>query len=161
MANPYELETKFWKKLASDKTVMIGLAGVDEAHQRPMTGLVEGEKGPIWFYTSKDTDLAEGLTVPKRAIMSFVAKDHDLFASVHGILQIDNDRDMIDHFWNAYVSAWFDKGKDDPMLTLLRFEPDRGEIWENVDSLIAGAKMLFGADPKEEFADKVAEVNLS
>ena len=57
-------------------------------------------------------------------------------------------------------TARFEGGKDDPKLRLLRFDADKAEIWLDDSSLLAGIKMLFGADPKEDYKDKVAEVSL-
>lgn len=89
---------------------------------------------------------------------AYSAKGHDLFATIHGTIEIDMDREMIEKLWNPFVAAWFEEGKDDPELALLRFEATRGEIWLNENSLIAGVKMLLGADPKEEYQDKVAKI---
>ena len=50
MPTPQELEAKFWKCLKSDKTLMLGLDGVEDGHARPMTAQVEGDKGPLWFF---------------------------------------------------------------------------------------------------------------
>ena len=91
---------------------------------------------------------------------TFGSKGHDLFATIHGTLQVDNDRAVIDRLWNRYVAAWFDGGKDDPKLTLLRLDPERAEIWGDASSLVAGIKLLLGVDPKQEYKDKVAEVSL-
>lgn len=58
MADPKELQEKFWKALKSDRTVMLGLDGVEDGHARPMTAQIEGDSGgPIWFFTSKDNAL--------------------------------------------------------------------------------------------------------
>mgnify|MGYP006140606399 CR=1 FL=1 len=46
---------------------------------------------------------------------------------------------MIDRLWNPFVAAWYQEGKDDPKLALLRLDAERAEIWENGSSLIAGA----------------------
>jgi general stress protein 26 len=83
-----------------------------------------------------------------------------LFATLHGSLKIDNNRAVIDRLWNRYVAAWYERGKEDPNLTLLRLETERAEIWLDASSLVAGIKMLFGADPKQDYKDKVAEVRL-
>jgi general stress protein 26 len=68
---------------------------------------------------------------------------------------------MIDRLWNRYVAAWFEGGKDDPQLTLLRFDAERAEIWADASSLMAGIKILLGMDPKKEYRDKVADVRLT
>ena len=79
---------------------------------------------------------------------------------MHGSVSLDNDRAVIDRLWNRFVAAWYEGGKDDPKLALLRFDAERAEIWLDASSLVAGIKLLLGADPKEDYKDKVAEVDL-
>ena len=92
--------------------------------------------------------------------MTFASKGHGLFAAVHGGLRLDNDRAAIDRLWSPFVAAWFEKGKDDPKLALMRLDPERAEIWLDGSSVVAGIKMLLGADPKKEYKENVAEVSL-
>ena len=94
------------------------------------------------------------------AIATFTSKGHDLFASLHGTLALDNDPDVIDRLWNRFVAAWYEGGKDDPKLALLRFDPERGEIWRDGSSFVAGIKMLIGIDPKQDYKENVAKVQL-
>jgi general stress protein 26 len=163
MANEEQIEAKFWKTLRNDMTVMLGLAGVEEGHSQPMTAQFDNEfaEGPIWFFTAKDTDLVRSMGDSHRAIAHFVAKGHDLFASIHGELSLDNDRARIDRLWNRFAAAWYEGGKDDPKLQLIRFDPEHAQIWLNENSLFAGAKILLGGDPKQDYRDKVAEVRLN
>src|SRR6188768_3532976 len=163
MPQDTEIESKFWKSLKSDMTVMLGLAGGDETHAQPMTAQLgdrEG-RGPIWFFTSKEADLVRELGAGAPAMLHFASKGHDLFASVDGRLVPDNDRATIDRLWNPFVAAWFEGGKGDPKLQLIRFEPEAAQIWLNDNSLFAGVKMLLGADPKQAYKDKVAEVDMA
>jgi len=159
---PQELEQKFWKSLKSDMTVMLGLDGTEDGHTRPMTAQVEEERGPVWFFTSVDNNIAQQLVsgTGERATFAFSAKGHDLFASVQGSLRVDKDRAVIDRLWNPFIAAWFEGGKDDPKLTLLRLDAEHAEIWLNGSSIVAGVKMLLGIDPKESYKDKVAQVDL-
>ncbi|MEN3951109.1 pyridoxamine 5'-phosphate oxidase family protein [Iodidimonas sp. SYSU 1G8] len=162
MREPHEFEEKFWKALDSERTMMLGLAGVEEPHPRPMTGLIEGKHGPIWFFTSRESELVGACGAgASRAIGTFTSKGHDLFATVRGTLVIDNDREAIERLWNPMIAAWYEGGKDDPDLVLLRFDAERAEIWLDANSLIAGVKMLLGIDPKKDYRDKVADVSLS
>jgi general stress protein 26 len=158
-----EIAERFWKALRSDMTVMLGLAGVEEGHSRPMTAQLEkeGTSGPIWFFGSKDTELVQSLGQRHRAIAHFASKGHDLFASIHGEIIADNDPAAIERLWNPFISAWYEGGKSDPKLQLLRFEPEQAQIWLNENSLFAGFKLLLGQDPKESYRDKVAKVDLS
>lgn len=161
MASDQEMEERFWKALKSDMTMMLGLDGVEDGHARPMTAQLEqDEGGPIWFFTSKDNGIVEKLAQGNRAIATFVSKGHDLFATVHGSLKVDNDRSTIDRLWNPFAAAWYEEGKDDPKLALLRLDAERAEIWLDGSSFVAGVKALLGVDPKKDYKDKVAEVEL-
>jgi general stress protein 26 len=162
MPTAKELEEKFWKALASDMTMMLGIDGVDDGHARPMTAQLEHEdSGPIWFFTTKDNSLLRALEQGERAIATFASKGHDLFAAVHGKLSVDTDRIMVDKLWNRFVAAWYEGGKDDPKLALLRLDPERAQIWEDASSLVSGVKLLLGVDPKKDYQEKVANVRLS
>ena len=59
----------------------------------------------------------------------------------------------------AYVNHAEILGKDDPKLALLRLDPENAEIWLDASSVVAGIKLLFGADPKEDYRDNVAKVS--
>ena len=161
MPTPSEIEAKFWKALKSDRAVMLSLAGVGDGLGQPMTvQLDDDDRGPLWIFTAKDTDLAESLGQRHPALVHFAAKDHDLFAALEGELIADNDRAAIERLWNPFVAAWFKGGQDDPNLQLLRFEPEHAQIWLNENSLFAGVRMLLGRDPKQDYQDKVADVRL-
>src|SRR5687767_10224732 len=161
MHTPQELEAKFWKALSSDMTMMLGLDGAEDGHTRPMTAQFEDDRSPIWFFTATDNALVQAVGASGgRAVATFASKGHDLFATVHGTLSLDNDKATIDRLWNPFVAAWFEGGKQDPKLALLRLDAERAEIWLDDSSFLAGIKMLLGADPKEEYRDQVAEVRL-
>ncbi|RYE54601.1 MAG: general stress protein [Rhizobiaceae bacterium] len=160
MPSPEKLEEKFWSALEDDMTVMLGLNGIEDNHARPMTAQFEGRSGPIWFFSSKDAAIVQNAKAGQRSTFTFASKGHDLFASVHGTITVDNDRAVIDRLWNTFIAAWFEGGKDDPKLALLRFDPERAEIWEDEWSLVAGIKLLLGVDPKKDYQKKVADVTL-
>jgi general stress protein 26 len=161
MPNSMELTDKLWSALKDDRTVMIALADTDEAHARPMTAQVEDESGTLWFFSSTESRLVEELAdTERRAVITFASKNHSVFATIHGDLEIRNDRAMIDRLWNPFVAAWYEGGKTDPKLMLMRFDPDDAEIWLDDSSFLAGVKMMLGIDPKKDYRDKVAKVTL-
>lgn len=161
MSKEPELIAKFWKALKSDRTVMLGLPDIDGGHSQPMSALIEGDhSGPIWMFTSSETDLVHALDVEGRdALMHFASKGHHLFAVVEGRLRIDTDYETVQRLWNPFTAAWFE-GMDDPKLRLLRFDPGEAQIWLNENTFFAGVRLMLGMDPKEIYRDKVAEVRL-
>ena len=155
-----DIEAKFWKELHAQRTMMLGIDGIDGLPPRPMTAQAEGDRGPLWFFTSTESLLTQRAGSGSQATASFTSKGHDLFASVTGRLSVDNDRAMIDRLWNPFVAAWYEGGKDDPKLALLKFDTAHAEFWLNGSSLLAGVKILMGIDPKQDYKDKVAKVEL-
>ncbi len=157
MSNEQSFRDDFFRALKSDRTVMLGLDGVDAGHTRPMTAQFESESGPLWFFSSRDNRLVQQLQTPRTAIAAFASKDHEMFASIEGELAIDNDRAVIDRLWNAFLSTWYD-GKDDPNLVLLRLDLRSAEIWKSEHSLLTGIKTLLGFDVSNDRADQVKQV---
>lgn len=163
MSKEADIAASFWKALRSERTVMLGLAGASDGHMQPMTAILEGERdsGPVWIFSARNVDLVKALGTGKDAAAQFVAKDHSLFATIHGRLTPHDDKAVIDRLWNPFIAAWYRGGKSDPELRLLRFDPGHAQIWLNENSVFAGIKMMLGKDPKKEYADKVAEVDLA
>jgi general stress protein 26 len=172
MTDESEIRTKFWKALKSDMTMFLGTAEGEDGHARPMTAQLDGDlgqdgsyHGPIWFFTATDNALyrliqqAELANRDCRANAQFVSKGHDLWASIDGGLSTTRDRATIDRLWNRFVAAWYE-GKDDPKIGLIRLEPEEAQIWMDASSMVAGIKMLLGIDPKQDYKDKVARVQL-
>jgi general stress protein 26 len=161
MTDQKDIVARFWKSLRHERTLMLSLIGSEE-DAKPMTAIVDGDddRGPLWIFTAKDTELVQELSDGAPAAAQFVAKGHDLFAAVRGRLTPDNDRAVIERLWSPFIAAWYEGGKDDPKLQLLRFDLDHAQIWLDENSLFAGVKLLLGSDPKKDYADKVAETPL-
>lgn len=163
MTSEAEIEAKFWKALKSDMTMMLGLDGIEDGHAQPMASQLDPDRdegGPIWFFTTRDNGIVRAMREGHRAMAHFASKDHEIFATLQGDLVLDNDRATIDRLWNRFVEAWFEGGKSDPNLQLIRLDPERAQIWLNESSIFAGIKLLLGGDPKEDYRDKVADVTL-
>ena len=160
MPTKKEIEARFWKSLKLDMTMMLGLVDLENSHLRPLTAQLDGRKSSIWFFTAKDTAIYRNLKKSNKGLATFVSKKHDIFATLHGRLSLDTDKATLDRLWNPFVAAWFEKGKEDPKLALLRFDPAKAEIWLDDSSFFAGIRMLLGADPKKDYAKKVAQVQM-
>jgi general stress protein 26 len=121
------VEKRLWKEIQDERTGMLGLVGGEPQHFQPMTAYVEEDAGQIWFFTYKDTDLAEQVAGGAKAMFVFQAKK--LWACIGGRLTLAHDRERMDRYWNPVVAAWYPEGKDDPRLTLLRLDADDAQVW--------------------------------
>jgi general stress protein 26 len=121
------VEARLWDHIEKNNTGMLGLVGSHQ-HFQPMTAFLEREDNRIWFYTYKDTDLAEAIGAGADAM--FVVQDgQKLNACIGGRIRLEHDPERIERYWNAHVAAWYPEGKDDPRLTLLCLDAQDAEVW--------------------------------
>ena len=149
-----KLEQKLWDALKGSPFVMLGLQGIDDALTRPMTAQID--EGQIWFFGAKSEALVKALARSDRAIATYASKGHDLFASIHGRLVLDDDRDVIERLWNPMIASWYKGGKDDPDLALIRFDAESADIWEaHLGSTLKAALIrMLGRDPGKQHQDE-------
>ena len=159
-----EAEEEFWNHLETSNTGMLGL---DQPgyHAQPMTAFRDGETSTIWFFTRDDTDLAKDAAVGsgQSAMFHYGSKDQNVWACIQGELSVHGpDREIIDRHWNPVLAAWYPGGKDDPNLTILRFDAGDGRVWVNEGGFFKFAYEIARANVTKTLPDAggVADVNL-
>ena len=154
------LRKKFWSELDDSPFIMLGLKGVEDDRTRPMTAQIDvpedGDKdegGQIYFFASKTDGVGQAIEGPSRAVATFAAKGHGLFAHVHGTLMPSDDKAVLERLWNPIIASWSKDGKDYPALQLLRFDTASADVWEAAPGATlkaAALKTLFNVDPVNE-----------
>ena len=162
--DPAKAEEAFWNALEKSNT---GLLGLDQPgyHAQPMTAYREEGAGVIWFFTRDDTDLARDADIGggQSAMFHYGSKDQKVWACIHGELSVHgHDREIIERYWNPVLAAWYPEGKDDPALTILRFDADEGRVWVNEGGLLTFGFEIAKANLTKTMPDAggVADVNL-
>lgn len=115
--------------------VRAGMLGLTAAGQglQPMTHFPDRAAGIIWFISSTDTDLVQGVDQGEDADYVATSRDQSAHASLRGKLyQVRND-EKLDALWSPMVGAWF-AGRDDPKIALLRFDPETADLWQSTAS---------------------------
>ena len=151
-----DIKKLFWKALATSPNVMVGATGEREHHIPMHAQLDRQAHGAFWFFTATDNRLAGG----GPAMAQFASMGHDLFACISGTLRREEDRAVLDRLWNNSIAAWYEGGKDDPKLVLLRFDLDDAEIWTADPGLKGVFKLATGMTMKEGELGQHAEVAL-
>lgn len=147
--NPDELKQKFWKALAASPYLFLQRQG-ESGTAVPMTPQLDKDaNSAVWFFTHRHSDFAA--LGPVTA--TFTGKGHDLFARFDGILAPEPSQARFDQFWNNFVEAWYDGGKDDPDLLFLRMDLGEAEIWDGEMGLLDTAKMALGVTVRDEAAE--------
>ena len=140
----------FWKRLDD---VNAGMLGCDPDWRLvPMSHYADPDEDALWFITAEGTDLAEAVAVgAKKAVHVVSSQGGKLYARIEGELSLSDDREKLDEIWNAVASSWFEDGKQDDDVRLLRLSLSAAEVWSTDGGLgfmyqIAKSK-LTGAKP--------------
>ncbi len=114
---------------------MLGLSGGGQGFQ-PMSHFPDAASGLIWFISSTETDLVQSLGMGEDADYVVISEDHDAHVSLRGKLYHLHDDAKLAALWSPVVAAWFEGGKDDPRVALLRFDPEVAELWASSTSTL-------------------------
>ncbi|WP_323718607.1 pyridoxamine 5'-phosphate oxidase family protein [Paracoccus aminovorans] len=136
MTDHEEQAGRFWDRLEKVNSGMLGL--VEAPRLVPMSHYVDRDSRTLWFITAKGTDLVQAVAGGGKPALHAVADESGgLFARLDGTLALSDDRAKLDELWNAVASAWFEEGKQDPDLQLMRLDLTGAEIW------LTGGSMRF------------------
>ena len=148
--DPDKLKTKFWKALDDSPFLMLQLNNRSETAS-PMTAQLDKDaNSSVWFYTHTKSAFASLGSVTA----TFEAKGHDMFARFDGTLVKETSKERFDQFWNNFVEAWYDGGKDDPDILFLRMDLGQAEIWDGDIGLLNTAKMALGAYVEDDAEER-------
>ena len=131
MRDKAAVEKRLWDELDEARSGMLGAPDA-AAGFHPMKGFVERESGSLWFFTSRETDLARAVRNGVGATFIVLSRDQAFQTCIRGRLSPSLDALHLDKFWSPTVSAWFPKGKADPDLELLRLDCAEADVWVSV-----------------------------
>lgn len=127
--NPYDGIAQLWTKLDTISTCMLGVTGSGQ-HPQPMTIFPETKTGIIWIISSKDTDLVQAIGQGAEAVCTVQSGSGDYHASLIGAIEQTTNAKKLDALWSYGVAAWFEHGRDDPDICLLKYIPREAAVWE-------------------------------
>lgn len=125
---------QFWSRLDDINSGMLGVT--QDSRLVPMSHYTDRKVGVLWFITAKDTDLARSVASGPQDAMHVVSDSgQGLYARIHGTLSLSDNRAKLDELWNAVASSWFEDGKQDPDVQLLRLDLTEAEVWATGGSM--------------------------
>ncbi len=97
---------------------------------RPMATQEVDEDGNIWFFSALDSYKNKEILADNRVQLIYSQPSKTHYLTVYGHAKIIKDREKTDELWNIFAKTWFQEGKDDPKLTLLKIVPERVHYWD-------------------------------
>lgn len=129
-----DLNETFWSRLSDCRT---GMLGAPSAPATPMSHYVDAEHRALWFITAKDTDLGKAADTATQAQYMVCNDDEQFYTRIDGTLKTVNDPQKLDELWSIFAAAWFEDGKQDKDVQLIRLDLSAAEVWAT------GGKLSF------------------
>lgn len=129
---------------------------------RPMSVQQVDDDGTCWFLSASDSHKNADIQDDHRVQLLMQGSSHSDFLSLQGMVSISTDRTLINKLWQPILKTWFTEGKDDPRITVLRFEPAEGYYWDTKHGqLVAFVKQIIGAATGKTLDDSIeGELNV-
>ena len=97
---------------------------------RPMSLQECDQEGNLWFISSRDSNKNFEIKDDNRVQLYFMNNGSSEYLSIFGKAYIYTDKNTIKDKWSSFANAWFEEGKDDPKVTIIRVTPDETYYWD-------------------------------
>jgi general stress protein 26 len=112
---------------------------------RPMSIQKSDSDGTLWFLSAVDSAKNVEIYRNPKARLFFQKATSMEFLELQGKAEVTQNKEMIHELWDSMAKNWFPKGKDDPRISVIKFNPEAGHYWDTKQGAgLAGVKMLFG-----------------
>jgi len=123
---------------------------------RPMAVLDVDSEGNLWFMSMKNSTKNKEIETDPFTHLFFQESTNSGFLNIYGITEISTDQQKIDELWKPLLKVWFQEGKDDFNISLLKVVPTNVYYWDNKHGdMVAFAKMAASAVTGKTMDDAV------
>ncbi|MES2575891.1 MAG: pyridoxamine 5'-phosphate oxidase family protein [Bacteroidota bacterium] len=143
------------KSLVNDIKVAVFCTELSKVpiHSRPMSVQEVDDEGNLWFISSKTSNKNFEIELDNQVQLFFSNVSNSQYLSLYGLATIYKDQEKIDELWTPIAKAWFDQGKEDPNVTVIKVTPSDAYYWDSKDGkIITLLKMasaaVFGNQPE-------------
>lgn len=144
--------------LAEDADIAILTSGLTNIPLSacPMSTRDVDEHGNLWFFSTANSDHNANIAKDNRVQLFYSNHSSSEYLSIYGIAEISRDRAKIDELWSSMAKAWFNEGKDDPNLTVIKVTPVEAYYWDTkTNKMVSLLKIVAGAITGKESDDGV------
>ena len=112
---------------------------------RPMAVQEVDDEGNLWFISSETSNKNFEIEKDDDVQLFFSNSSSSQFLSFYGHATIYNDEATIEEIWNPVAKAWFEEGKEDPKVTVIKVSPKNVYYWDTKDGKIISVIKMAGA----------------
>lgn len=97
---------------------------------RPMTIQECDDEGNLWFISSTESHKNLEINDDNRVQLYFMNNSNSEYLHIFGTASIYKDIGTIEDKWSALANAWFEEGKEDPKVSIIRVTPNETYYWD-------------------------------
>ncbi len=106
-----------------------------------MTLLKLEDDGVLWFMTSMAALEQSDWSVN----VAFSNEGANVYVSIMGLAQADQDREKIRELWSIACKPWFPQGPESADIALIKVTPERIEYWDGPSNVITKSAAMFAS----------------
>ncbi|MGO2385902.1 MAG: pyridoxamine 5'-phosphate oxidase family protein [Psychrobacter sp.] len=129
-----------------------------DLHAWPMTTSEASIGGKeIWFIGDKTSDVVKDIQDNPKVGLSYATQDEKDYVSVSANAELPIDKDKLDELWSPVYNAFFEHGKEDENVQLIKVVPHGVECWLSGSSTVNMFKMATAAVQDGKTAEDIGE----
>jgi general stress protein 26 len=123
------------KELAEDIDICMFCTQLDQLpiSSRPMSCNEVDDEGNLWFISNARSNKNFEIRQDDKVQLFFSKISDSHYLSVFGSASVYTDHTTIEQHWTPIAKAWFEEGKDDPDVTVIKVTPSDAYYWDTKD----------------------------
>lgn len=152
------------KQLTKEINICLFCTNIQEgkATARPMATQLKDGDDCIWFISDKNSDKNREISKDNRVQLFYADNSKSSYLTFTANASIVFDQEKVNELWEPLFKTWFQGGKEDPNISLIKVEPIEGAYWDSkgnrainfikmVASVIAGKDLVDSEEGKLSF----------
>ena len=99
----------------------------------------------IWFIGHSPCETVSSIEKNSEVNLAYVSEDGKKYLSITGKAELVEDEAKLNELWSPIYNAYFEKGKEDPRVQLIKVTPHGAEYWANGNAITSAIKMTAAA----------------
>ncbi|MEO8770064.1 MAG: pyridoxamine 5'-phosphate oxidase family protein [Ferruginibacter sp.] len=122
------------------------IENAEGAITRPMAVQQTDTDNFLWFFSSKDSNKNKEISKNNFIQLYFSDPGKSTYVSITGNAEIViDDKQKIEEMWNPLMKTWFQEGKDDPKISLIKVMPVDGYYWDSTGNRFTNFFKMIGS----------------
>lgn len=110
-------------------------------HSAPMTTQNDAFNGIVWFLGSKKSELVKSISSNPQVNLGYSNISNNDYVSINGVAENVIDEVILDEIWSPAYEAFFEHGKSDPDIQLIRVVCNGAQYWKGSGTLVTLYKL--------------------